>query len=151
MWNLHRTRATRHLLPEDKLEKWRLGTYNPSDDPAQYQDYRSFDYFDYIIGSQTPAPQTYLNASASGSTDRVNYFFSVADMYQEAVIEDYDFNRTSIQSNIEAKLAKGLKFGLQLSPRLEHRHQAGIPGVDDYPNIFLATMRNWPTRKAVGQ
>jgi TonB-linked SusC/RagA family outer membrane protein len=129
------------------LEKWRLGTYVPSDDAALYEDYRSFDYYEEIIGKQTPAPQVYINASAQGSTDVVNYFFSVADMYQEAVIEDYDFNRTSIQSNIEAKLSKKLKFGLQLSPRLEHRHQSGIPGVDDYPNIFNAVMRNWPTER----
>ncbi|MDP3003273.1 MAG: SusC/RagA family TonB-linked outer membrane protein [Bacteroidales bacterium] len=40
-----------------------------------------------------------------------------------------------------------MKFGIQISPRIEKRHQAGIPGVDDYPNIFISTMRNWPIER----
>ncbi|MDO9339008.1 MAG: SusC/RagA family TonB-linked outer membrane protein, partial [Bacteroidales bacterium] len=134
-------------IAKDKLENWRTQYYNPSDDPAQYADYRSYDYFEEIIGKNSPAPQSYINASASGASEKVNYFFSVANLFQNAVIESYYFKRTSIQSNIEAKLAKGLKFGIQISPRIEKRHQAGIPGVDDYPNIFISTMRNWPIER----
>lgn len=127
----------------DALEKYKTGYFNPETG----EDYRSFDYYDYVIKQQSPAPQLFLNASASGSTDRVSYFFSLANLHQDAVIESFYFKRTSVQANLEAKLAKGLKIGTQLSGRLEFRHQAGVPGVDDYPNIFSSLLRNWPTER----
>ncbi|HLN20360.1 MAG TPA: TonB-dependent receptor [Bacteroidales bacterium] len=130
-------------VTQDALDKYKAGYFNPDTG----EDYRSFDYYDYVIGQNTPAPQTYINASASGATERANYFFSLANYSQDAVIESYFFKRTSMQANLEAKLAKGLKIGTQTTGRIEFRHQAGVPGVDDYPNIFSALMRNWPTER----
>jgi len=130
-------------LTPDALEKYKQGYFNPETG----EDYRSFDYYDYVIRQQSPAPQIYLSASASGSTDRVSYFFSLANLHQDAVIESYYFKRTSVQANLEAKLARGFKIGTQISGRVEFRHQAGVPGVDDYPNIFSSLLRNWPIER----
>jgi len=130
-------------ITQADLDNYKTGFY----DPANGLDFRSFDYLDYIIGQNTPAPQKFLNASATGASERASYYISVGHLDQDAVIESFWYKRTSIQANVEAKLAKGLKVGSQISARYELRHQAGIPGIDDYPNIFNAIMRNWPTER----
>lgn len=127
----------------EQLEKYRIGYY----DPETGEDYRSFDYYDFVIKQNTPAPQYNLTASASGASDRSSYFFSATQFKQNAVIESYWYRRQSVQANLEAKLTKGLKIGTQLVARYELRHQAGVPGIDDYPNIFSALLRNWPTER----
>ena len=123
------------LTPEI-LSKWQQGT-----EPG----YRSTDYFDYIM--RPNVPQYYLNANASGGSDKTNYFVSVNHLNQEALIKDYNFSRTNIQANLDAGIAKGLTVGTQISGRLEQRHQVGVPGVDDYPNVFLTVFSMWPTER----
>ncbi len=118
------------------LEKWRQGT-----EPG----FQSFDYYDFVI--KPNVPQSYLNASASGGSDKMKYYFSVGHLNQDAMIEDFNFNRSNIQANLEAGLAKGLKVGTQISARIEDRHQTGVPGLDDYFNPFLSIFTMWPTER----
>ena len=123
-------------IPATELEKWRLGT-----EPG----YQSFDYYDFVI---TPnVPQYYLNGNASGGSENATYFVSVSHLNQDAMIEDYNFNRTNFQSNIEVTLTDGLRIGTQLSGRIEDRHQVGVPGLDDYFNPFLSIFSMWPTER----
>lgn len=123
-------------ITREELEKWRVGTE---------KGYQSFDYYDMVM--RPNVPQYYANASASGGSERVNYYFSVSHVNQEALIRDFNFNRTNFQANLDVGLAKGLKIGTQLYGRLEDRFQIGVPGLDDYFNPFLSIFTMWPTER----
>lgn len=120
----------------EELAKWKAGTE---------KNYRSFDYYDMVM--RPNVPQFSLNANASGANETVNYYVSVGHLGQEALIKDYRFNRTNIQTNVEVALAKRFKIGTQLSARREFRHQVGVPGLDDYFNPFLSIFTMWPTER----
>ena len=105
-----------------ELDKYRAGT-----DPA----YRSFDWKNFIV--QGNAPQTSLSANLSGGSDKVNYYLSATNLYQNSILgREYQFNRTNIQSNVTAQVTKRLKIGIQLNGRIETRENPGVPGGDDY-------------------
>jgi TonB-linked SusC/RagA family outer membrane protein len=124
-----------NITPEE-LEKWRVGTE---------KGFQSFDYYDMVM--RPNVPQYYANASASGGSERVNYYFSVSHVNQEALIREFSFERTNFQANLDVGLAKGLKIGTQLYGRLEDRFQIGVPGLDDYFNPFLSIFTMWPTER----
>ncbi|UZD23977.1 TonB-dependent receptor [Algoriphagus halophytocola] len=123
------------ISPED-LARWEQGTE---------KGFQSFDYYDFIM--KPNVPQSSINASATGGSQNTKYFFSVSHLDQDAMIEDYLFQRTNFQSNIEMTLADGLSVGTQLSGRLENREQVGVPGLDDYFNPFLSIFTMWPTER----
>jgi TonB-linked SusC/RagA family outer membrane protein len=114
-------------------------------DLAKWQDntekgFQSFDYYDFIM--KPNVPQTSINASASGGSSNTKYFFSLSHLGQDALIDDYLFQRTNFQSNIDMTLADGFTVGTQISGRLENREQVGVPGLDDYFNPFLTQLEN---------
>ena len=124
------------ITPEE-LDKWKAGK------KLSDGDYRSMDYLDYMINL---SPQFYINPSATGGTDRFKYHFSLSHLDQDATIESYYFKRSTVQANMEASLAKRFKIGTQISGRVEHRHQAGVPG-DDYSAVFNVITKMWPTER----
>ncbi|WP_245576570.1 SusC/RagA family TonB-linked outer membrane protein [Flexithrix dorotheae] len=130
--NQHGTTA---ITPEE-LEKWKNGT-----EPG----YQSFDWYDYIVGKN--APQSSINISTSGGSDKTNYYLSISRFDQDAVFKDFTFNRTNIQSNIDTRIAEKLKVGAQISARLETRDNPGVPGYDDYWQPRFALFRNRPTER----
>lgn len=125
--------STPPITPEE-LQKWKEGK-----EPG----YKSFDYYDFIM--RPNVPQYFFSGSASGGSETTRYYFSLSHLNQEALIEDYNFNRTNFQSNTETSLSKGLTIGSQISGRIESRHQAGVPGLDDYFNPFLSIFTMEPT------
>lgn len=121
-------------ITQEQLDKYKAGT--------EYG-YKSFNWYDYII--QDNAPMSSINASATGGSDRINYYFSVTRFDQTAVLgREFTFGRTNIQSNVEAKIAEGLKVGVQINGRIETRDQPGVPGADDYWAPRFALLRNTP-------
>lgn len=107
-------------ITQAELDKWKAGT--------EYG-YQSQNWKDIIIAPN--APQTSVNLSASGGSDRVNYYFSATRLDQKGVYgtaREFDFNRTNIQSNIEAKITDRFKVGMLINGRIESRDQPGVPG-----------------------
>lgn len=123
-------------ITREELAKWQAGTE---------KGYQSFDYYKMVM--RPNVPQYSLNANVSGGTEKFNYFLSVGHLNQEALIRDYNFNRTNIQANIESSVTKRLKIGTQISARIEDRFQVGVPGLDDYFNPFLSIFTMWPTER----
>ncbi|QNK61089.1 TonB-dependent receptor [Pedobacter sp. PAMC26386] len=122
-----------------ELEKYKAGT-----DPA----YRSFDWRDYILKSNNNAPQNSVNVNFTGGTDKMSYYVSATNLYQNSVLgKEYEFKRTNIQSNITATVANGLKVGVNINGRIESRENPGVPGVDDYLLARLAVLRNNPLER----
>jgi TonB-linked SusC/RagA family outer membrane protein len=119
------------------LEKWRQGTE---------KGFQSTDYRDYILKKN--APQQYVNVSATGGSDKMNYYFSIGHLNQDAVLKQYSFDRSNFQANVEGTVLKGLKIGTQLNGRIEGRHEpASTTGGNTYDNPFLAILTMWPTER----
>lgn len=127
------------IITPEELEKYKQGA-------SAGPQYRSFDWREYIIGS--PAPQNSVNLNISGGSDKVNYYVSGTNFSQKSVMGDeYRFNRSNIQSNVTAKLATGLRVGMDVNGRIETRQNPGVPGGDDYFLARLGILRNTPRER----
>ncbi|RYZ62925.1 MAG: SusC/RagA family TonB-linked outer membrane protein, partial [Chitinophagaceae bacterium] len=117
-----------------ELEKYREGTE---------LGYQSFDWRDFII--KPNAPLTSVNLNLTGGSEAVRYYISGTKLHQNSVLgREYKFDRTNIQSNLEARVTKGLKVGVQINGRIETRNNPGVPGGDDYWLPRFAILRNRP-------
>lgn len=117
-----------------ELEKWRQGTE---------RGYQTFDWYDFII--QDYAPQTQISVNTQGGSERVNYYISLTRLDQSSVLgREFIFERTNMQSNLDANITDKLKVGVQINGRIETRDQPGIPGTDDYWLPRFALFRNLP-------
>ncbi len=126
-------------ITQEELDKYKQGE---SAGPA----YRSFDWRRYILNK--PAPQNQVNINISGGSDKVNYYVSATNLDQKSNLgKEYRFNRSNIQSNVTAKLASGLKVGVEINGRVETRQNPGVPGGDDYFLSRLAILRNTPRER----
>lgn len=109
--------------------------------------YKSFDWRDYVLNNNG-APLNSINVNISGGSDKVNYYVSGTNLYQNSVLgKEYNFNRTNIQSNVTAKLSNGLRVGFDINGRVETRRNPGVPGGDDYFLARLAVLRNTPMER----
>ena len=109
--------------------------------------YRSFDWRKFIMSNDF-APQNSINVNINGGSDKVNYYVSATNFYQNSVLgKEYQFMRTNIQSNITAKLASGFKVGMDVNGRIESRENPGVPGLDDYWLARFAVLRNTPLER----
>ncbi|MDR6567341.1 MULTISPECIES: SusC/RagA family TonB-linked outer membrane protein [Chitinophaga] len=124
-------------ITREELEKWKAGTE---------KGYKSFDWYDFIIKKN--APQNSINVNATGGSENINYYLSLTRLDQKSVLgREFDFNRTNIQSNVDAKVAKRVKVGVQINGRIEQRDNPGVPGGDDYWAPRFALFRNRPTER----
>ncbi|MGI6074588.1 MAG: SusC/RagA family TonB-linked outer membrane protein [Fermentimonas sp.] len=128
--------ATNYTYTPEDYEKWKQGTE---------KGYVPFDWFDYIW---EVSPQTYINANVSGGSDNINYYLSVGNLQQDAMIVNYGgFKRTNVQMNVNASITDKLKIGAGMNGRIEKRKNPGVPEPDDYWMPRFGTYRNLPTRR----
>ncbi len=138
-WALQKIQAdvngfgTTNITPED-LEKYRQGTE---------RGYQSFDWADFIVKRNSPTTQ--INLSASGGSDKINYYVAGNRNYSNSVLGDeFDYGRTNIISNVDANITDRLKVGLGINGYSEKTENPGIPGGDDYFLPKYAILRNPP-------
>lgn len=125
--------GTTTVTPEE-LDRYQAGT-----EPG----YQSFNWKDFIIKKN--APLYSINLSTSGGSDKINYYISGTHLKQEAVLgPEFNFERTNIQSNLDANITDRLKVGVQINGRIETTDNPGIPGADDYWLPRFAILRNRP-------
>lgn len=122
------------LYTREELAKWEAGTETG---------YKSYDYYDIIMRSNVP--QYHLNANITGGSKRSNYYISLSRTGQEAMMKDFDYNRTNFQVNIESNVTKRLTVGTQTSARLEKTKDVGLPGGDGYFASILSIFSSIPT------
>ncbi|MEJ7768414.1 MAG: TonB-dependent receptor plug domain-containing protein [Chitinophagaceae bacterium] len=117
-----------------ELERYKTGTE---------LGYQSFDWRKFII--QSNAPLRSVNVNVTGGSDAVKYYISATNLHQNSVLgREYKFDRTNIQSNLDAKITKRLRVGAQINGRVETRTNPGVPGGDDYFLPRFAILRNRP-------
>lgn len=136
--NIHDDNATRYT-------KTTNGSYFIPDD-FENPDGTDTDWQDLIFHA---APVQSYNASVSGGSDLVNYFFSGGYYNQEGIIERSGFKRYSFRANLEASPVKKLKVGFGLSPSFTNtqRSPAGAPYFADPPGIVYSALVTSPTVK----
>ncbi len=128
--------ATNYTYSQEDYQKWQQGTE---------KGYVPFDWYDFIW---EVSPQTYVNASVSGGSEDINYYLSVGNLRQDAMIVNYGgFERTNIQMNVNANITDRFRIGGGMNGRIEKRINPGVPEVDDYWMPRFGTYRNLPTRR----
>ncbi|WP_439697795.1 SusC/RagA family TonB-linked outer membrane protein [Mucilaginibacter sp. AW1-7] len=126
-------------ITQAELDKYKAGTE---------KGYQSFNWRDYVLKANNNAPQNSVNANFTGGTDRVNYYVSATNLFQNSQLgKEYKFNRSNIQSNVSVKVAAGLKVSLNINGRIETRENPGVPGGDDYFLARFAVLRNTPLER----
>lgn len=125
----------------EELEKWRTGYYNQSTG----EDYRGFDWYDNYVDKA--APQNYVNASISGGGEKMGYYISLSHVDQDAVFQDYNFNRTNLTANFNMDVTSRLKIGFQVLAKMENRRNPALPGDDDYAAMRSSLYNLLPTNR----
>jgi len=122
------------IYTPEELAKWQAGT-----EPG----YQSYDYYDLTMRKNIP--QYHLNANVTGGSPKSNYYLSVSNTSQDALMKDFNYNRTNVQVNLETRPLKGLTIGTQISGRQEKTEDVGLPGGDGYFSAILGMFSNLPT------
>lgn len=121
------------VYTKEELAKWAAGTE---------KGYKSYDYYDMIMRKNVP--QYHINASVTGGSERTNYYLSVAHTNQEAMMPDFNYQRTNFQLNLDTKITNRFTIGAQVSGRYEKTNDVGLPGGDGYYSSILAIFRMRP-------
>lgn len=74
------------------------------------------------------------NISASGGGEKINFFASLGYYNEKGNIDNFDYDRLNLRSNLDAKLTKNLTFSLGVSGRVETRES---PRYSANPNDWL--------------
>ncbi|MCE4565518.1 TonB-dependent receptor [Maribellus sp. CM-23] len=64
---------------------------------------------------------THHNLSVNGGNESVRYFLSAGYLSQDGIIDNFDFKRYNVRSNIDVKLNHGFRLELDLAARQEDR------------------------------
>ncbi|MCE4566628.1 TonB-dependent receptor [Maribellus sp. CM-23] len=122
------------IYTKEELAKWEAGNQ---------LGYKSYDYYDLVMRKNVP--QYNLNANVNGGTKRSKYYMSLSRVGQEALMKDFDYERTNFQVNLSSNILKGLTLGTQTSLKLEDTRDVGLQGGDGYFSSLLAVFANRPT------
>jgi TonB-linked SusC/RagA family outer membrane protein len=135
MWNdaqLFSPSGTPFYTPEE-IENWRQG--GPG--------YESTDWYDLTMKDYASQVQT--NLSASGGSDRTNYFLSFGYVNEGGLLKSNDmgYERYNIRSNITTELVNNLSAQILIGGRWDKREQPG----ENFFNIFKGTRVSQPIER----
>lgn len=97
---------------------------------------RSTDWNSLIFSNY--APQTQHDLSISGGNEKTQYYVSMGYLYQDGFFKsgDLNYNKTNLRSNIESKIANGLKFSLNLAGTLDQQNNPYSTSTDIIRNYW---------------
>lgn len=129
-------KQTNPYTPED-LQKYYDGTE---------KGYRNFNWKKFIFDT---APQNYIEINSTGGSERMSYYAAMSHVKQESIVRNYGhFERTNLQLNVNADIAKNLTFGMKINGRVENTHHVAfnsyLSGNDAYWTAFYASLNNEP-------
>jgi TonB-linked SusC/RagA family outer membrane protein len=106
-------------------------------------DYTGYDWDEELYKEWTPQQQH--NLSARGGTEKVKYFISAGFIDQQSNFKsgDYDFQRYSIRSNLDADITKNLGVSVDLSYRISELDKANF-GVSEMYNSLQTAKPVYP-------
>lgn len=65
------------------------------------------------------------NISATGGTKKLRYYTSVGIMDQDGILKNTDYQRINVRSNVDAKIADGLSFTLNIAGNTSEQNLPG--------------------------
>ncbi len=99
-------------------------------------------WYEKTFGTGTTQHHT---VSASGGNDRARFFTSVGYFDQNGNVQNFNYKRYNIRSNVDTKITDFLSFSMNLAARLEDRYQPGFSAnPDDWSNIPQQAVRALP-------
>lgn len=119
-----------------------IDNYASGNDPINYP---STDWSDETFANHTPEFRNSI--SATGGTDKINYFVSGDMINQTGIYEsgDLGFDQYQVRSNLDIKLHKSFKLGVDLSGRFGNINEPGVDESYIYKHIYT----NEPTEVGV--
>ena len=75
--------------------------------------YPNTDAFDVLFGNKVIAQQHTF--SASGASDKISYYTSFTHLNNPGIVENTDYKRSSLRSNVDVKVTNWLSLGTNLS------------------------------------
>ncbi|PRY51470.1 TonB-linked SusC/RagA family outer membrane protein [Arcticibacter pallidicorallinus] len=80
-----------------------------------------------------------------GGSDKVKYFSNIGYLDQDGVVENTDFKRYNLRTNVDAQLNKVLSVAFDIAGRLQKTRTPGIsPDNSAYMNPFYQAVRTLP-------
>ncbi|MDN5288778.1 MAG: TonB-dependent receptor plug [Mucilaginibacter sp.] len=92
--------------------------------------------FDWYAPLKRTGKRTDANLNYSGATDKNDYFLSVGYLNDKGYVLKSDYERFTGRLNLNTKLLKWFKTGLNLSGNITKSNQASGTGTTAYNNIF---------------
>jgi TonB-linked SusC/RagA family outer membrane protein len=82
-------------------------------------------FVDWTSEMQENVPQTYHNISASGGTDRLDYFVGLGYNHEDGIWKsgDLNYSRYNLRSNMTATIVEGLKVEVLLNMMTDTKNQ----------------------------
>ena len=77
------------------------------------------------------------NVSITGGNDNVRYFVGASILNQDGIIDNVWFRRYNLRSNLDISLTDKITLKVDLSGRLENRHQPGVSAGASDPTASL--------------
>lgn len=100
------------------------------------------DWYSKTFGVGTTQHHT---VSASGGNDRSKFFTSIGYFDQTGNVQNFNYQRYNIRSNVDTKINEWLSFEMNLAGRLEIRNQPGFSAnPNDWNNIPQQAVRALP-------
>lgn len=100
------------------------------------------DWYSKTFGTGTTQHHT---VSASGGNDRSKFFTSIGYFDQTGNVQNFNYQRYNIRSNVDTKINEWLSFEMNLAGRLEIRNQPGFSAnPNDWNNIPQQAVRALP-------
>lgn len=121
------------IYDASEIEKFANGS-----DPVHYA---NSDWIDAVLKPYSLQDQQ--NLSIAGGSEEVQYFVSLGRRHQEGIYKNtnLEYEQWNVRSNIDIKLTKNLRMGLDLAARSEDR----TAPTESAGNIFRSTFRTYPT------
>lgn len=123
------------------LALWQQGYYNATTG----DDYRGYDWYDGFVNNA--APQYYINGKVSGGAEKMDYYLSLGHISQDAVFDEYNYNRTNLQANFGADLSSRVRVGFSLLGSIDRNSNPGLTGSDDYYQMRASLLYLVPTQR----
>ncbi len=86
------------------------------------------DWFDEIM--KPGSFSTHHNINVNGGNESTKYFLSAGYLSQDGIIDNFDFERYNVRSNVDVNLNHGFRLQLDLAARQENRN-SGYFGVSN--------------------
>ncbi|MDY3783508.1 MAG: TonB-dependent receptor [Candidatus Cryptobacteroides sp.] len=110
------------IFSAEQVEKMRAGV----------DGWGNTDWYDEMWGTGV---NTHHNVSASGGNKKVHFFSSLGYMNEKGNLDNFDYKRYNLRTNLSASLSEGLSVSFGLSARQENR---STPFVNANPKGFLS-------------